>query len=194
MAGRQTQIFLKPRSRAELRSEDQRLTSFLSNAEARRANMEEFLPPMTPDDLVLVGSRQLFDEIELKARDDYWQRFVPDFTGDRGDFVRRQLMAVTPIVVPDFDAFAIPRYTTDRKDDYIIHTALVSSAFAVVSDDRRHIAPDSDSPKIYAGHLSGQQVAAYQFRPFVDDLVNTLHFNLSDVDGSNLARAQHRVA
>jgi hypothetical protein len=160
---------------------------FVEEAGARKARMEEFLPPMTPDDLYLAGARHLFDEIELKANDDYWKRDLPDFDGDLGPVARRQLVSLTPVVVPDFDPFGVQRFTADRKDDYLIHTALVADAFAVLSDDRRHVSTSEGAPTMYGS--AGNRVGAYQFASFIEEHVNTLHFDLGDVDGRTLALA-----
>jgi hypothetical protein len=168
------------------------IDDLMADAAARKARLEEFLPAMTPDDLALVGSRHLFDELESKARGDYWRGREPAFEGDLGLFTRHQIVAITPIVVPDFDPFELPRYTTDRKDDYVIHTALAGDAFAVVSDDRRHIAQSADAPSVYEQRDSKRAVSAFQFMPFVEEHVNTSNFDLGDVDGLVL-RVAHEL-
>jgi hypothetical protein len=70
---------------------------------------------------------------------------------------------------PDFDIPAIPHYTDGRdlEDDPVVHTALAGGAFALVSDDGKHIALSDDDPTIYTSE-SGARVPAFQFQNFID--------------------------
>jgi predicted nucleic acid-binding protein len=166
------------------------LRDLVERAGEVKAVLADALPPMTPDDLCLVSSRPLLDELERKMAEPRLLRRVPALSASEAPaLVRRQMTAVTAIMVPDFEPAAIPEYTEgrDRKDDYVIHTALSGDAYAVVSDDRKHIALTADEPTVYRSE-SGASVRAFQLQPFVEEEVNTLHFSLDDVDGTLLRR------
>jgi hypothetical protein len=60
-----------------------------------------------------------------------------------------------------------------------------------VSDDRRHVALSAEAPTVYRDSTTGAQLGAYQFAPFVEEHVNTVHFELSDID-PGLLRVAYR--
>jgi predicted nucleic acid-binding protein len=166
------------------------IRSVVEGAAKKKAHLEEFLPALTPDDLCLVGSSYLFDEIERRARDPYWQRCVPGIGGDLGEIARRQLLRITPIIVPDFELGDVPRYTEgrDRNDDPIVHTAVISGAEIIVSDDA-DLSTSVEDPTPYTEPASGLYVSAIRFGAFVQNWANSYHFNLWDVEPTALARA-----
>lgn len=157
------------------------ISDLIARAAEQKAQFEEHLPAMTPDDLLLVGGAYLFDEVERKLRE----------RGDRiakgdvdGGAVVRLLQALCVMVVPPFALIETPEHTDgrDRDDDPLIEIGLRGSAIAMVSDDRRHVSPTADAPTVYRDQRTAAQLRAYQFMPFVAEHVNTLHFDLADVD------------
>lgn len=156
----------------------------------RHAYLAEHLPAMTPDDLCLVASRPLLDEVEEKVAEVGPQMLRGDMPGDTPAKVRRQLVALSAIMVTEFDAEGVSEHTAgrDRDDDLIIETALLIPAFAVVADDKKHIAL-SERGTPYRHPVTGAQIVAYQFEPFVGEHVNTYHFDLDDVEGALLSSA-----
>lgn len=146
------------------------------------------LPAMAPDDLCLLGSSMLFDEVEQKT-ESAGPRIARGLPPHAPRLARRQIEAASAIVVPTFEIDDTPVHTPDRKDDYIVEMALRGEASAIVSDDRRHIAQTSDVPTWYRDFRTGSVVAAYQLELFVEDQVNNTHFDLDDVDPSLLGLA-----
>lgn len=161
------------------------ISNLIVRAAEQKAQFEEHLPAMTPDDLLLCGGAYLFDEVERKLR-------------ERGDRIARGgvdvgavvrlLQAVCGMVVPPFPLTETPEHTDgrDRNDDPLIEIGLRAGAIAMVSDDRRHVSLSAHAPTTYQDRRTGVQLRAYQFAPFVEEHVNTLHFDLADVDPSLL--------
>lgn len=166
------------------------IEDLVARAAERRAELEEFLP-MAPDDLTIAGSKALFDEVERKVASVGPRLLKERFEEDDPARVRRSLEAITAYVVPDFPRDEVPRHTEgrDRDDDYLIEIAFQARAEAVLSDDRRHIALTVDDPTVYEDARTGARVAAYQQALFVERFVNSLHFDVNDVDPSLLERA-----
>jgi predicted nucleic acid-binding protein len=163
---------------------------FIEAAADRHAFLAEHLPAMTPDDLCLVASRPLLDEVEEKVADVGPQMLRGDMPDDTPAKVRRQLVALSAIMVQEFDPADVSEHTAgrDRDDDLIIETALLGQAIALVADDKKHIAL-SEQGTTYRHPVTGAEIVAYQFEPFVVDLVNTYHFDLDDVPGALLSSA-----
>ena len=153
-----------------------------------KSRLADRLPPMAPDDLCLTGCRMLFDEVERKVAE-VGARIARGLGPDAPQKYRRQLEAITASIVPPFNLDEVPLHTADRNDDFVIETALRARAHAIVSDDRKHIALSADVPTRYTDPRSGEAVGAYQLQPFIEDQVNTLHFDLADIDGSLLELA-----
>lgn len=128
----------------------------------RQARLAEVLPALAPDDLCLVGSRILFDEVERKIAE-VGHRLAPGLPRDAPAIIRRQLELLTPIVVPDFDADQVPAHTQgrDRRDDFLIEIALRGPGAVILSDDRRHVALDEDGTE-YRDEATGHIVTAYR--------------------------------
>jgi len=79
----------------------------------------------------------------------------------------------------------------DRNDDPLIEIGLRAGAIAMISDDRRHVSLSADAPTVYRDPMTGTQLHAYQFAPFVEEHINTLHFDLGEVD-PDLLRIAYR--
>jgi len=158
----------------------------------QRSRLADQLPPMAPDDLCLLGASMLFDEVERKAVV-VGPRISRGLPTVAPELARRQIEAASATVVRAFDIDDTPVHTPDRKDDYIVEMALRGAASAIVSDDRRHIAQTADVPTWYQDARTGSVVAAYQLELFVKDQVNSLHFDLDDVDPSLLGLALRPV-
>jgi predicted nucleic acid-binding protein len=156
----------------------------VAEAGARRAYLEEFLPGVTPDDLALAVSVPLLDELGRKAEDERWAKRLPSIR-DRHAFARTQILALATNVV-QVDLERLPEYTRDRKDDYLVQTALNANASFLISDDKG-IAPDDESV-VYTDPSSGRRVQAIQFTPFVSEHVESSIFELDKIDGADLAR------
>jgi len=157
------------------------ISELIERSARQKARFEEHLPPMTPDDLVLVGGAYLFDEVERTSHERGEQ-----IAGDSVDVsaVVRLLQAICGPVIAPFPLTATPQHTEgrDRRDDPLIEIGLRAGASAMLSDDRRHVSLSPDEPTLYRSADSTAVLPAYQFAPFVNQLVNTLHFDLSDVD------------
>lgn len=165
----------------------------VAQAEARVALLEEHLPPMTPTDFGLVTSKVVTTEIYNIA------------VGGRSGFgpVSEQLArgavaaavaisAVQQIAGLDGD---IPPYTDGRdvKDDPIIHTAILSGAEWVLSQDRRHVALSWKRPTVYRNAATGRETGAIGLNYFITKRLCTgLHFgedDLRSIDGTVLDHA-----
>ena len=174
-----------PGSRAGRRSLDE----LVEESALKKARLEERLPALASDEFCLAGSRPLFDEYEEKLRD-RGPSIVPDFSSEEAAAARRRLAAATTILVPDFNPSQIPEYTAgrDRDDDVVIHTALLSRAEFVVSDDK-HISVDRGGATEYADPDSAARVDAFTFDRFVETHVDRHPFELTSVDGGLLPLA-----
>src|SRR5690348_5963002 len=94
----------------------------LTAIEHRRDELRDRLGLRAPDDLCLVGSRLLFDEVERKVRD-VGRKLDPRLSDDAPAHIRRQVQRLTAILV-DFDPHERLRaWTRDPADDYVIETA-----------------------------------------------------------------------
>lgn len=161
------------------------ISGLIARAGEQKARFEELLPAMTPNDLVLVGGAYLFDEFEKKLRERGARIAGREVDASA---VVRLLQAICGLVVPPFSLTETAEHTAgrDRDDDPLIEIGMRAGAMAMVSDDRRHVSPSADAPTVYRDQRTGARLCAYQFAPFVEEHVNTLHFDLSDVDPSLL--------
>jgi predicted nucleic acid-binding protein len=171
------------------------IEKLIEQAEYRRAALAEQLPALAPDDLLLVGSPALFNELEAKlvARGpkmlkDRWQ-------DDMAERYLRILISICGIFAPPFDLAAIPEHTQgrDRDDDLVIETAFQGGAVAIVTDDKGIALEDDDGVTTYTDPRMGAGVLAYWPGVFVERVVNTSGFDLNDVDGSLLELAVSRA-
>src|SRR5438270_2268335 len=76
---------------------DAPLVQKLDAIERRRDELRDRLGMRAPDDLCLVGSRLLFDEVERKVRE-VGDRFDPALSEDAPERVRRQIQRLSSIV------------------------------------------------------------------------------------------------
>jgi len=144
----------------------------------RRSEVRNALGLRAPDDLLLVGSTFLFDEVERKVRE-VGQQLNPSLPEDAPEAVRRAVEQVTGVMV-DFDPHEkMPAWTQDPDDDYLIEMAFRSDAFAIVSRDRA-VVPE---PKmVWEDPRRGARVPGFWQGAFVAEQVNNSGFSLDDVD------------
>ena len=166
------------------------IRQLIEQAEDRQALLAEQLPALTPDDLCLVGSRPLLDEVEEIVARVGPQILRGQMPADAPAKIRRQLAALTAIMIPDFELADVPEHTSgrDRDDDLILETAFRGQATAVVADDKKHIALTEEGTA-YRHPVTGAELVAYRFEAFISAHVDTYHFDLDDVDGSLLGSA-----
>lgn len=148
------------------------------DADARYQRLFKQMPPGCPEHWRLVGSQPVLAEYERKLRE-AGPRLEPRLDAQGIEVARRQIEIVCAEVIEDFDSALIPRYTTDRKDDAIVHTALLADAVWLIADDRKHISTDPDGATEYALPGSDRRVAAVTFSRFLDH-------HLTDVDLDNI--------
>jgi predicted nucleic acid-binding protein len=113
---------------------DAPLAQRLDAVERRREEMRDRLRIRAPDDICLVGSKLLFDEVERKVQE-IGRRFDPALHHDASAIVRRQVERLSAVIV-DFDPREpIRAWTRDPTDDYIVEMAFRADAAAIVSKD-----------------------------------------------------------
>jgi predicted nucleic acid-binding protein len=166
------------------------IEELVERASDRKAAMAEHLPALVPDDLMLVGSLPLFDELEAKVEAVGPRLLKEGYDPEAPAKYRRQLEVVCGLVTPPFVLEETPEHTQgrDRKDDFVIETAFQGGAFAIVSDDKKHVALDEDAT-VYRDPRTGNKVPAYWPSAFVERFVNTSGFDINDVDGGLLELA-----
>lgn len=181
-------LLRREEARGEIRVGGPAIEELISRAAARKARLEEFIP-MAPDDFVLVTSRLLLDEFERKAAE-VGPKLAPGLPPEAAEAARRGIETVTGYVIPDFPTDDVPLHTAgrDRDDDFLIETALRSGAEVVISDDRRHVALNANLPTRYRAP-GGQVTDAYQLNLFVERFLNSLHFDIDEVDPQLLSLA-----
>ena len=151
-------------------------------AEARYARLREALPEGCPDDWQLVASRPLLAEYERKLRE-AGPRLDPTLREEDIDVVRQQIAAVCVDVTEDFDPELIPSYTSDRKDDPVVHTALLADASWLIVDDTKHICTQPGGSTEYQLPGTDRRIGAMTFSRFLDHLTD---IDLDQVDPSLL--------
>lgn len=160
-------------------------------AQNRIAVLEEQLPGLPPDDLGLVVSRPLLTELRNNIVNPRSQ--IGGLTGKEAEIAQRQALAISCDQVIDEFGEDVPHYTDgrDRKDDPIIHTAILAGADYLVSDDTRHISLSRRKPSVYRHPETGRQVLAVRKGWFIKNVVCTgYHFDenaLKEVDGALLS-------
>ncbi|HEX3518122.1 MAG TPA: PIN domain-containing protein [Solirubrobacteraceae bacterium] len=147
-------------------------------AHARYARLREALPTGCPDDWRLVASPPLLAEYERKLRE-AGPRLDPTLREEDVDVVRRQIAATCVEVTDDFDPELIPVYTADRKDDPVIHTALLADATWLIADDTKHISTQPEGITEYRLPGADRRVSAVTFSRFLDHLADV---DLDQVD------------
>jgi predicted nucleic acid-binding protein len=151
-------------------------------AEARYALLREALPEGCPDDWQLVASRPLLAEYERKLRE-AGPRLDPTLREEDIDVVRQQIAAICVDMTEDFDPELIPSYTSDRKDDPVVHTALLADASWLIADDTKHICTEPGGSTEYQLPGTDRRISAVTFSRFLDHLSD---IDLDQVDPSLL--------
>jgi predicted nucleic acid-binding protein len=158
------------------------LEMLAKQAEARCARLREALPDGCPDHWQLVASRPLLAEYDRKLRE-IGLRLDPTLREADIDAVRRQITAVCVEVTEDFDPELIPSYTSDRRDDPVIHTALLADATWLIADDKKRICTQPEGATEYQLPGTDRRVSAVTFSRFLDHLSD---IDLDQVDPSLL--------
>jgi predicted nucleic acid-binding protein len=156
------------------------LEALVEQAEAGYARLSEALPHGCPDDLRMVASRPLLAEYERKLRE-AGPRLDPGLREEDIAAARRQIQAVCTDMTEDFDPDTIPVYTADRKDDPVVHTALLADAIWLIADDKKHISTNPAGITEYRLLGSDRHVSALTFNSFLEHLTD---IDLGDVDPS----------
>lgn len=154
----------------------------IERAQRRIARVEEFHLIGMPDDIVLSCSLDLLDEYVAKLVET-GPLLDPDAALVDVTFWRRLLLTLIADYWPT--RFTdLPRYVADDPDDdKVVHTALVTSAEWLVSDDR-HIVPDPDESAEYELPDQTARIAAARFDYYATAQLENAGFDLADVDGS----------
>lgn len=161
------------------------IDSLIRDADARYRQLSNLMPPNCPEHWRLIASPPVLAEYERKLRE-AGRKLNPSLNEKGIEIARRQIEIVCADVTEDFDPTTIPRYTADRKDDAIVHTALLADATWLIADDRKHISIDPDGPTEYALPDSDRRVAAVTFSRFLEHLTDV---DLDHVDPNLLAEA-----
>lgn len=158
------------------------LNALAEQAEARYVRLREALPAGCPDDWRLVISRPLLAEYERKLRE-AGPGLDPTLREEDIDVARRQIAAACAEITDDFDPALIPAYTTDRKDDPVIHTALLADATWLIADDTKHISTQPEGTTEYRLPGTDRRVSAVTFSRFLEHLADV---DLDQIDPSLL--------
>jgi predicted nucleic acid-binding protein len=167
----------------ELQGRD--IAELAAQAEARYQRLLDALPPSCPDHWRLVGSRPLLAEYERKLHE-VGPKLNPNLRPTDIETIRRQIEAVCVDMTDDFDPEQVPTYTADRKDDPVIHTALLADATWLIADDKRHISTDPTGITEYQLPGTAHRVSALTFSNFLDQLSEV---DLDEVDPSLIQSA-----
>lgn len=156
-----------------------------AGADERYRRLRELLPAGCPEDWRLVGSRPLLEEYVRKLRE-AGPKLDPALSPYGIEVVRHQIESVCADMTEDFDPKVIPRYTADRNDDPVVHTALLADAAWLIADDRRHICTDPDGMTEYELPGRDRRVSAVTFSRFLEHLTD---IDLDQIDPALLAVA-----
>ena len=117
--------------------------------------------------------------VRAQATREAGPRLDPTLREEDVDVVRRQIAAACVEVTDDFDPQLIPVYTADRKDDPVIHTALLADATWLIADDTKHISTQPEGITEYRLPGTDRRVGAVTFSRFLDHLADV---DLDQVD------------
>lgn len=170
-----------PGSRQDGRSAD----ALACEADARYERLRQQLPAGCPDHWRLVCSRPLMDEYARKLHDT-GAKLNPALQPQDLEIARRQIDSVCADITDDFDPDVIPRYTADRNDDAVVHTALLADATWLIADDRKHISTDPGGITEYHLPGSSRHVSAITFSRFLEHLTDV---DLDHIDPALIADA-----
>lgn len=150
----------------------------------RREQLRDALPVRAPDDLYLVGSTRLFDEVERKVAE-VGRRLHPQLPEDAPATARRIVEYLTAVMVDIDPHEQMPAHTTDPEDDYLIEMAYRADAFAIVSRDRAVV---PERTMTWTDERRQVSVPGYWQSAFVQAHVENSGFTLDDVDPALLER------
>ncbi|MGH2879966.1 MAG: PIN domain-containing protein [Solirubrobacteraceae bacterium] len=159
--------------------------SLVGDADARYKRLRGLMPPACPEDWRLVGSPPLLGEYERKLRET-GPKLDPALRPTDVETACRQIQSVCVEMTDDFDPATISRYTTDRSDDPVVHTALLANATWLIADDRKHISTDPDGITEYQSPGGETRVSAITFSRFLDHLTD---IDLDHIDPALIAVA-----
>jgi len=183
--GEELRVLQEEGERLGARVYDAPLVQKLEAIERRRDELRDRLGMRAPDDLCLVGSRLLFDEVERKVRE-VGDRFDPALSEDAPARVRRQIQRLSSIVIELDPRQRLPSWTTDPDDDYLIEMAFRADAAAIISKDADVVRGGAARMK-WRDPNRGITVPAYWLSAFIEDEVNNSGFDIDDVDPALLA-------
>lgn len=174
-----------PRADAHEELQGHAIAELAAEAEARYQRLRDALPPCCPDHWRLVGSRPLLAEYQRKLHE-VGPRLDPNLRPTDIEAIRRQIEAVCVDMVDDFDPELAPTYTADRKDDPVVHTALLADATWLIADDKKHISTDPTGITEYQLPGTAHRVSALTFSTFLNQLSEV---DLDEVDPSLIQAA-----
>ncbi len=164
----------------------------------RISRLEEHLPVMTPKDFGLVVSTPILEELEhnMAANREPLGNQEPEAIQQ----FRWAAAAIATVLVPTGFDGQIPPYTEGRdpKDDPVVHTAILSRAEWIYTQDAKHIALDHRRPTEYVDPQSGRVHRAVRTRWFLENvLCSGYHFDenhLREIEGKLLNIAVGQAA
>lgn len=141
------------------------LAGALEGAENEIAFLEERLPAGAPNDIHLVLSEPLLDEVRRKLV----ERFNLDA---REALMQKHRLAVLAVRIADLPQ-ELPRLASDPSDDHVSGTAIYGRADAIITSDCQLLEDGSYE-------LEGRMVEVISFDEFVS-IIETSTFSLSEV-------------
>jgi predicted nucleic acid-binding protein len=156
----------------ELRDKDDELRLLLT----------ERLPVMTPNDVGLAASPEVFEEVQHLIQRARERR--PSLPPDAARWVYRRLSHHTTNTVLRAEDSTIPWYTEHRarERDWLIHVAIQGEAEFLVTQDAR-IATDPNGPTRYEHEATKNWTQAWRLDSFISEMEGS-NFTLDEVDGS----------
>ncbi len=143
-------------------------------AAERRAVLAERVPIGTPDDLVLVSSRRIHDEVIASVQAIRQSLPAATANAELGDEARRIVAAITGMLVG-----AILTPTFGALGDHLVSVAAESSA--PIISDHPELAPHAEATFQLADFQSGRPAFAVQLARFRQLELDRYPFSLDDV-------------